>query len=972
MAFEFGTWNVRTLYKTGALLSVISQIQKYNISVTAVQETRWHGSGISDMKKHTVLYSGKNKGRHEYGVAFIVGPRFKNNILDYQAINERMCVMRLKMKFYNVAMINIYAPTEETESNEKDEFYHKLERVLDALPSNDVKIILGDFNAKIGKEEEFRSIIGRNSLHDISNDNGRRLIDFAESKNMVVSSTQFAHKNIHKQTWRSPNGQVFNQIDHVLIDKRRASGIQDVRSFRGADGDTDHYLVRARYLCKITRTPRQNLEKIPKIKVVALEEQEIKFNYQQSIVREFEDRKDKMEEGVETCWEELKAVIKRATEENIGYEERIPRNEWYDDECAASLEERNVARKIYLGRPTRIKYKEYQEKRRIANHICRRKKRAVYNKRLEEMEKNFKENNLKQAYKEVNYNRKGYAPKTNLIRIGDEIIGTTEGILNKWKEHFQQLLNTEASKEETGRSIIEVEEMELEPPDRLDVSLAIKAQKRGKAPGIDNIPAELIKSGGTALENIIYTLVKQIWQKEQIPEEWKIGLICPIYKKGDRLNCQNYRGITLLCTVYKIFTYLLRKRLEEDYNKIIGEYQSGFRAGRSTIDQIYTVKGIAEKFWEFDLNLYHLFIDFRTAYDSISREGLYKIMAEQGIHSKMIRLVKMTMSGSKARVKICGGMTDLFEVGSGLKQGDGLAPMLFNLALHWVVKQTKVDLNSTLLYKNAQIVGYADDLDIMGRTLPALEGIYKDLELGAAKVGLHVNERKTKWMIQSRDRQRITIQPNMTLEIFQEVQEFKYLGTILTSNNDELTEVQSRITAANKIYFALKGIMKSNCVHKSSKIRIYKTIIRSILCYASELWTLTKKTEMMLGALERKILRRIFGPVQENSKWRIRYNHELYRLYKSDDIVTHIKLRRLEWAGHVYRMEEYRIPKKILEGTIYGRRPVGRPKGRWLDAVTTDSRNLLGTAAWRRIALDREDWRKKIEEARARFWAVTP
>ncbi|KAJ4429788.1 hypothetical protein ANN_21992 [Periplaneta americana] len=82
--------------------------------------------------------------------------------------------------------------------------------------------------------------------------------------------------------------------------------------------------------------------------------------------------------------------------------------------------------------------------------------------------------------------------------------------------------------------------------------------------------------------------------------------------------------------------------------------------------------------------------------------------------------------------------------------------------------------------------------------------------------------------------------------------------------------------------------------------------------------------------------------------------------------------RRLEWAGHVYRMEGNRIPKKILEGKIHGKRPIGRPKNRWIDAVTIDSQVYLGTTAWRRLAQDRDSWRKKIEEAKARLWAVMP
>jgi len=109
-----------------------------------------------------------------------------------------------------------------------------------------MKILLGDFNAKVGREKVFKPKIGNESLHQHSNDNGVRIVTFATSKNLVMKSTMFPHRNIHKYTWTSPDGKTHNQIDYVLIDKRRHTSILDVRSFRGADCDTDHYLVVAK------------------------------------------------------------------------------------------------------------------------------------------------------------------------------------------------------------------------------------------------------------------------------------------------------------------------------------------------------------------------------------------------------------------------------------------------------------------------------------------------------------------------------------------------------------------------------------------------------------------------------------------------------------------------------------------------------------------------------------------------------
>ena len=130
-------------------------------------------------------------------------------------------------------------------NNSEDSFYEELEQVFDHFPKYHMKILLGDFNAKVGRENIFKPTIGNESLHQDSNDNAVRLVNFATSKNLVVKSTMIPHRNIHNYTWNSPDadGNTHNQIDHVLKDRRRQSSILDVRSFRGADCDSDHYLV---------------------------------------------------------------------------------------------------------------------------------------------------------------------------------------------------------------------------------------------------------------------------------------------------------------------------------------------------------------------------------------------------------------------------------------------------------------------------------------------------------------------------------------------------------------------------------------------------------------------------------------------------------------------------------------------------------------------------------------------------------
>jgi hypothetical protein len=96
---------------------------------------------------------------------------------------------------------------------------------------------------KVDREDLFTPTIWNESLHEMSNDNGVRVVNFATSKNLIVKSTMFPQRNIHKYTWTSPDGNTHNQIDNILIDRRRHSSVFDVRSFRTADCDTNHYLV---------------------------------------------------------------------------------------------------------------------------------------------------------------------------------------------------------------------------------------------------------------------------------------------------------------------------------------------------------------------------------------------------------------------------------------------------------------------------------------------------------------------------------------------------------------------------------------------------------------------------------------------------------------------------------------------------------------------------------------------------------
>ena len=232
---------------------------------------------------------------------------------------------------------------------------------------------------------------------------------------------------------------------------------------------------------------------------------------------------------------------------------------------------------------------------------------------------------------------------------------------------------------DVGQAEIHTAEPLLHDPSATEVELTIYKLKRHKSPGIDQIPAKLIKARGRTICLEIHKLITSIW-KEKLPEKWKELIIVPIHKKGDKTDCNNYRGISLLPTTYKILSNILLSRLIPYAKEIIRIINVAFDAtGRLLIIHSAFAKYLRKK-WEYNEEVHQLFIDFKKAYDSFRREVLYKILIEFGIPRKLVSLIKMSLTETYSKVWVGKNVSDRFPITNGLKQGDALSPMLFNFA----------------------------------------------------------------------------------------------------------------------------------------------------------------------------------------------------------------------------------------------------------------------------------------------------
>jgi len=225
----------------------------------------------------------------------------------------------------------------------------------------------------------------------------------------------------------------------------------------------------------------------------------------------------------------------------------------------------------------------------------------------------------------------------------------------------------------------------------------------------------------------------------------KKGLICKIFKKGDMRDCNNWRGVTLLPVVSKVFCRMMIERMKNGVDKRLRKEQAGFRPRRSTTEQIFTLRNILEQTSEWRSSLYIHFVDFEKAFDSVHRESLWKIMRSYGIPEKMVRTIVDIYKDFECAVIDESETSEWFTIRSGVKQGCVMSGFLFLLIIDWIMRRTtsnkvrgiRWNVNTFL-----EDLDFADDLALMSSRLSDLSEKTEKLTSEAARLGMKLNAKK--------------------------------------------------------------------------------------------------------------------------------------------------------------------------------------------------------------------------------------
>ena len=397
------------MYETGKAAQVSAEMRNYKLDLLGLCETRWTQSGQRRlMTGELILYSGHEEegAPHTEGVALMLQKQAQKSLIGWEAKGPRIMTATFKTKKRNIRLnvILCYAPTNDKAEEDKDRFYEELGDILEGMSNKDINILMGDFNAKIGKDNKgYEAVMGTHGLGEM-NDNGMRFADTCTMNNLVIGGSIFPHKRIHKATWISPDHRTENQIDHICVSKRFRRSLLDVCVKRGADVGSDHHLVSAKLKLKLRKNWTEQQRRKVRFNVNFLKDAQKQKDFQLALTNRFQALEEMREEDsseLENQWKSFKEAIVSSCEEVVG-RKTTQQKDWMSAETYGIIQKRKTRKAAVNNSRTRAEkakaQAEYNEANKEVKASVRREKRAFVDGLATQAEKAAASRNMRELY----------------------------------------------------------------------------------------------------------------------------------------------------------------------------------------------------------------------------------------------------------------------------------------------------------------------------------------------------------------------------------------------------------------------------------------------------------------------------------------------------------------------------------------------------------------------------------------------
>ena len=431
-----GTWNVRTLRAAGKLKELTHKMERYRWNLLGLAEMRWKSFGETSTEEgHKVYFSGK-KDKHEQGVGFLVHKDIVNTVMGCRPISSRLITIRLKATPFNMTVIQVYAPTSDYDDSEVEDFYGQLQEVIEETPKKDNLIVLGDWNAKVGKDAQnnWQDTCGP-FCNTETNERGHRLLEFAMYNELMLANTFGPHKTSRRWTWHSPDGKHHNQIDYILVKRRFHTGVNiaRTRSFPGADIGSDHDLLMTSFHIRLKRISKPKPTRI-KFDIEKLKDPDVAEAFKAMIGGKFAPLiiLDDKYTDVNLLTNTFYKIVTDTAHEILGKHRRT-KKPWVTTDILDLCDKRRELKRRKCDPEGAAKYREVNKK---IKQDMRRAKDNWIAEQCCEIEDSLSKNNSKKAYqivKDLTSVKKGIT--TTIQDKSGKCLTEEQQILNRWTEH---------------------------------------------------------------------------------------------------------------------------------------------------------------------------------------------------------------------------------------------------------------------------------------------------------------------------------------------------------------------------------------------------------------------------------------------------------------------------------------------------------------------------------------------------------